>query len=240
MKLKGRRAIVTGGGSGYGKGIAAALVAAGAKVWITGRDSAKLARTAKTIGAKAIVADVTSGEDWDRVFREVGKVDVLVNNAGAGVKIGEVARQSDAEIAAAINVNLTGAIMGAARAARQMRERGKGGAIVNIASVCARYAWPGWSVYTAAKAGLLKFSHGLYTELRPYGVKVTCVMPSWGRTGFNRASGIVGASEDKHLAKQCMAPEELGAIVRGILEQPDHLSVPELVVQPLVQEIVPM
>ena len=240
MKLKGKRAVVTGGGSGYGRGIAAALVAAGAKVWITGRDGAKLARTAKAIGAKAIVADVTSGEDWDRVFREVGQVDVLVNNAGAGVRIDEVARQSDADIAAAISVNLTGAIMGCARAARQMSERGKGGAIVNIASVCAQHAWPGWSVYSAAKAGLLKFSHGLYTELRPHGVRVTCVIPSWGQTDFNRAAGIAGASEDRNLAKRCTAPGELGAIVRGILEQPDHLAVPELTVLPLVQDIVPM
>ena len=240
MKLKGKRVVVTGGGSGYGRGIAASLVAAGAKVWITGRDGAKLARVAKAIGATPIVADVTSGEDWDRVFREVGRVDVLVNNAGGGVKIDEVARQTDADIAAAIALNLTGAIMGSARAARQMSGRGKGGAIVNVSSVCARHAWPGWSVYTAAKAGLLKFSHGLYAELRPHGVKVTCVIPSWGRTDFNRAAGITGASEDRKLAKKCIAPEELGAIVRGILEQPDHLAVPELTVQPMVQEIVPM
>ena len=240
MKLKGKKAVVTGGGSGYGAGIAAALVAAGAKVWITGRDAAKIERTAAAIGAKAIVADVTSGEDWDRVFREVGRVDVLVNNAGAGVRIDEVARQADADIAAAISVNLTGAIMGCARAARQMCGRGKGGAIVNVSSVCARHAWPGWSVYSAAKAGLLKFSHGLYTELRPHGVKVTCVIPSWGQTDFNRAAGIVGASEDRNLAKRCTAPEELGAIVRGVLEQPDHLAVPELTVLPMVQDIVPM
>ena len=239
MKLKGKKAVVTGGGSGYGAGIAAALVAAGAKVWITGRDETKLERTAKAIGATPIVADVTSGEDWDRVFAAVGEVDVLVNNAGAAIRIAETADQSDADITAAIAVNLTGAIMGAARAARVMRARGCG-AIVNISSVCAMYAWPGWSVYTAAKAGLLKFSHGLYAELRPHGVKVTCVMPSWGQTDFNRAAGITGASEDQTLATKCMEPSELGAIVRGILEQPDHLAVPELTVLPTVQNIVPM
>ena len=240
MKLKGKRAVVTGGGSGYGRGIAAALIAAGAKVWITGRDRTKLVRTAKAIGATPIVADVTSGDDWDRVFKTIGTVDVLVNNAGAGVRIDEVAKQSDAEIAAAIAVNLTGAILGCVRAARQMTSRGRGGAIVNVSSVCATHAWPGWSVYSAAKAGLLKFSHGLYTELRPRGVRVTCVIPSWGQTGFNRAAGIEGASEDRGLAKKCIAPEDLGEIVRGILEQPDRLAVPELTVQPMVQEIVPM
>ena len=240
MELKGRKVVVTGGGSGYGRGIAAALAAAGAKVWITGRDGAKLACAADDVGATPILADITRGEDWDRVFETVGAIDVLINNAGAGVRIADVAAQSDAEIAESIAVNLTGAIMGCARAAKAMKARGKGGAIVNVSSVCAQHAWPGWSVYTAAKAGLLKFSHGLYTELRPSGVRVTCVIPSWGRTDFNRAAGIVGASEDGTLAKQCIAPEELGAIVRGILEQPDHLAVPELTVQPMVQEICPM
>ena len=240
MELKDSKAIVTGGGSGYGRGIAASLVAAGAKVWITGRDRTKLVRTAKAIGATPIVADVTSGDDWDRVFKTVGRVDVLVNNAGAGVRIDEVAKQSDAEIAAAISVNLTGAIMGCARAARQMTAHGRGGAIVNVSSVCATHAWPGWSVYSAAKAGLLKFSHGLYAELRPRGVKVTCVIPSWGQTDFNRTAGIAGASEDRKLAKKCMAPDELGSIVRGILEQPDHLTVPEVTILPMVQDIVPM
>lgn len=240
MKLKGKRAVVTGGGSGYGRGIAAALVSAGARVWITGRDRAKLVRTAKAIGATPIVADVASGDDWDRVFKTVGTVDVLVNNAGAGVRIDEVAKQSDVEISSAIAVNLTGAVLGCARAARQMTARGKGGAIVNVSSVCATHAWPGWSVYSAAKAGLLRFSHGLYTELRPRGVRVTCVIPSWGQTGFNRAAGIEGASEDPRLAKKCIAPEDLGGIVRTILEQPDRLAVPELTVQPMVQDIVPM
>ena len=239
MNLKDKKAVVTGGGSGYGAGIAAALVAAGAKVWITGRDAAKLERTAAAIGATPIVADVTRGEDWDRVFAAVGEVDVLVNNAGAAIRIAETADQPDADIAAAIAVNLTGAIMGAARAAKGMRTRGRG-AIVNISSVCAQHAWPGWSVYTAAKAGLLKFSHALHTELRPHGVKVTCVIPSWGRTGFNRAAEISGASEDAALAKKCIAPEELGAIVRDILAQPDHLTVPEVTVQPMVQDICPM
>ena len=221
MNLKDKRAVVTGGGSGYGAGIAAALVAAGAKVWITGRDAAKIERTAADIGATPIAADVTRGEDWDRVFAAVGEVDVLVNNAGAAIRIAETADQPDADIAAAIAVNLTGAI-------------------VNISSVCALHAWPGWSVYTAAKAGLLKFSHALHTELRPHGVKVTCVIPSWGRTAFNRAADISGAAEDAALAEKCIAPAELGAIVRGILEQPDHLTVPEVTVQPMVQDICPM
>ena len=239
MEMKGMKAVVTGGGSGYGKGIAAAMVRARAEVWITGRNREKLEDAAREIGAKAIVADVTSGADWDRVFAAAGGVDVLVNNAGFGGRIAPLTEQDDAGIAAVIAANLTGAILGSARAARLMAPRGKG-VIVNISSVCAIHAWPGWSVYTAAKAGLLKFSHALHTEMRPQGVKVTCVIPSWGQTDFNRAAGISGASEDPSLAAKCMSPEQMGEFVLGLIRLPAELTVPEVTIQPMVQDIVPM
>ena len=239
MEIKGAKAIVTGGGSGYGKGIAAALASAGAEVWITGRNREKLLAAAEEIGAKAFVADASRGEDWDRLLSEVGDVDILVNNAGFGGKIAPLAELDDADIAAVIATNLTGAILGSARVAKGMAERRRG-VIVNIASVCALHAWPGWSVYTAAKAGLLKFSHALHTEMRPYGVRVSCLIPSWGQTDFNRAAGVSGASEDPKLAKECISPPELGKIVADLVALPDHLAVPELVVQPMIQEIIPM
>lgn len=239
MEIKGAKAIVTGGGSGYGKGIAAALAAAGAEVYITGRNREKLFAAAGEIGARAFVADASCGEDWERLLAEVGDVDILVNNAGFAGKVAPLAEQDDADIAAVIATNLTGAIMGSARVAKGMSKR-RHGVIVNVSSVCALHAWPGWSVYTAAKAGLLKFSRALHTEMRPYGVRVSCLIPSWGQTGFNRAAGISGASEDPKLAKECIAPSELGKIVADLITLPDHLAVPELVVQPMVQEIIPM
>ena len=239
MEIKGAKAVVTGGGSGYGKGIAAALAAAGADVWITGRNREKLSAAADEIGARAFVADASNGGDWDRLLAETGDLDVLVNNAGFGGKIAPLVEQDDADIAAVIATNLTGAIIGSARVAKGMAKRRRG-VIVNISSVCALHAWPGWSVYTAAKAGLLKFSHALHTEMRPYGVRVFCLIPSWGQTDFNRAAGISGASEDPKLAKACIAPSELGKIVMDLIVLPDHLTVPELVVQPMIQEIIPM
>ncbi len=239
MEIKGAKAIVTGGSSGYGKGIAAALAAAGAEVWITGRNREKLFTAAGEIGARAFVADASRGEDWDRLLLEVGVVDILVNNAGFAGKIAPLMEQDDADIAAVIATNLTGAIMGASRVAKGMSARRRG-VVVNVSSVCALHAWPGWSVYTAAKAGLLKFSRALHTEMRPYGVRVLCLIPSWGQTGFNQAAGISGASEDPKLANECILPSELGKIVADLVTLPDHLTVPELVVQPMIQEIIPM
>ena len=239
MELNHAKALVTGGSDGYGRGIAKALKNAGAEVWITGRNAEKLAKTAAELGVHAIQADVTSGSDWDRVMSETGALDILVNNAGNSGRIAPVSEQTDEDIIRTVNINLTGAILGCRRAGVLMAERRRG-IIINISSVCALYAWPAWSVYTAAKAGLSKFSHGLYTELRPFGVHVTCVTPSWGQTGFNRAANISGASEKPELAAQCIAPEELGAVIRSVIEQPDHLAVPDITVQPMIQDISPM
>ncbi len=239
MQLKNAKVLVTGGSDGYGRGIAAVLKNAGAEIWITGRNAAKLEKTAQELGVRTIQADASSGADWDRVMRETGDFDVLVNNAGFGGKIVPVAEQTDEDIIRTIGTNLTGVILGCRRAAAMMVRR-KRGIIINISSVCALYAWPAWSVYTAAKAGVAKFSHGLYTELRPYGVRVSCVTPSWGQTGFNHAANISGASENPELAAKCIAPEELGNIIKSIIEQPDHLAIPDVTVQPVIQDISPM
>ena len=239
MNLKNSNILVTGGSDGYGRGIAAVLAAAGARVTVTGRSDAKLEAVARELGVRAIRADVAIGADWDRVLAECGDLDALVNNAGGGGRIAPVSEQTDVEIEATVMTNLVGAMLGCRRAGAAMAKRGRG-TIVNVSSVCALYAWPGWSVYTAAKAGLAKFSHGLYTELRPHGVRVTCLTPSWGRTGFNKAAGISGASEDPAVAGKCTAPEELGALVKAVLETPDHLAIPDVVLQPMVQDISPM
>lgn len=239
MEISNTTIIVTGGSEGYGKGIAKILKNSGATVWITGRNAQKLADTAKSLGVNWLAADVTNGEDWDRLFKAAGCPDVLINNAGAGGKIAPVSEQSDEEIIRTINVNLTGTILGCRRAANLMCSRRKG-IIINISSVCALYAWPEWSVYTAAKAGIAKFSHGLYTELRPYGVRVSCVTPSWGQTNFNTAANISGASENPELAEKCTSPEELGEIIRQIILQPDHLAIPDITIQPMIQDISPM
>lgn len=237
--MNNKVAIVTGGGSGFGMGIAAELVKRGAKVFITGRNGDKLRNAAKLTGAIAIQADVTNPADWDRVFAEAGNVDILVNNAGAGIKITPLAEQTDEEITASIMTNLTGAILGSKRAAKLMSAK-KSGSIVNISSVCALYAWPGWSVYTAAKAGLSKFSHALHCEMRPFGVRVFNVTPSWGQTNFNISSGIKGASEDDKLMDKCISPAEIGRLVCDLLETPGHLAIPDVTLQPMIQDICPM
>ena len=116
MDLKGAKILVTGGSDGYGRGIAGVLAGAGAEVWVTGRNKAKLAAVEHERHVHAIQADAASGSDWDRVMTEIGDFDVLVNNAGFGGEIVPVAEQSDEDIVKTINTNLTGAILGCRRA----------------------------------------------------------------------------------------------------------------------------
>lgn len=228
--------IVTGGSSGYGAGIAEAFVKAGARVWITGRDSARLTETARRIEATPFIADVADGEAWDRLMAEViaqtGRLDALINNAGEGVSIGPASDQADAAITQSLASNLTGAMLGCRRAAAIMQKQ-RSGLIVNIGSACSTHAWPGWSVYSAAKAGLLMFTRCLLTELRPHGVRVTSVLPSWGQTEFTNAAHL--PPRDPAVLAQCISPADIGQLLVQIAQMPAHLVTEEFKLWPMVQ-----
>lgn len=237
MDCSGKIAVVTGGGTGYGYGMAQALKARGARVWITGRRREVLEKAAAELQVDYLPADVGSPADWDRLFAAVGpRLDILVNNAGGGIKIAPLTEQDDAEILQSLHSNLLGAILGCKRAAQRMKTA-RSGLIVNVSSICAHYGWPNFSVYTAAKAGLDKFSRTLYTELRPYNIRVTVVTPSWGSTEFSRAAGLPEAAPAA--AAKMMSPAEMGRLIVRLCEFPEHLVFPEVMVQPLEQEIVP-
>ncbi len=236
--------LITGGAKGYGAGIATALNQAGAKVWITGRDERALNAVAEQLNVQAIRADVTQPADWDQVFKTVlqadGRLDVLVNNAGGGIRIAPMTAQTDESIEQIVALNLTGALYGCRRAATVMTAQ-KSGLIINISSGCALHAWPGWGPYSGAKAGLNQFSHCLYTELREAGVRVTTITPYWGATGFVSAADIQGhPAGEPEIRKQTMQPEDMGQLVLDVCRTPAHLVIPDITVQPLIQQIEPM
>ena len=243
-KVKDAVAIVTGGSKGYGAGIAGVLKDNGARVWITGRNRNALEATANRLGVKSVAADVASSSDWDRVFEAVlgegGRLDILVNNAGGGGRIAPMTQLTDEKIAEIVAVNLTGHLFGSRRAAEVMQKQ-KSGIIINISSVCATYAWPGWGPYSAAKAGINQFGHCLYTELREAGIRVTTITPSWGATDFVAAADIEGhPAAESDIRKKIMQPEEMGQLVLNVCSMPDHLVLPDITTQPLVQQIEPM
>lgn len=241
LQLDGKTALVTGGSKGYGRGIAAALRAAGAHVYITGRDEGALTHAQREHDLIPIRADVTSTTDWDRVVSRIlgesSRIDILVNNAGGGVRIASTAEQTDTSIEAAIALNLTSVLYACRRIAPIMRSQ-KSGIIVNISSSVAHHAWPEWGIYGAAKAGVNQFAKSLYLELRAHGVRVTTVSPSWGATEFTDAAGL--GARDAATLERCIKPAELGRIVTEVCSLPPHLCVQETIVWPTIQEVNPL
>ena len=239
--LQGKIALVTGGAKGFVLGIAQSLAEAGALVWITGRDQAALDQASRGNALNAIRADATSPADWDRVLEVItqnaGRLDILVNNAGGGVKIAATEDQTDEAINEAIALNLNSVIYGCRRVVPIMRKQGSG-IIVNIGSVAGHHAWPTWGIYGAAKAGLNHFSKSLYLELRPHGVRVTTITPSWGATTFTDAAGL-GPRDAETLAK-CIKPAEIGQLVADVCALPPHLCIQETILWPMVQEVSPL
>ena len=229
--------VITGASSGYGKATAKAFKNNGDTVIMVARNFEKLESARKEIGGDlAISMDVTKPEDWDMLAKTVkerfGRLDILVNNAGGGIAIKEVADQSIDEIDAVIKLNLNSVIYGC-RAFAGMMQAQKNGTMINISSVCARQCWPTWSVYAAAKAGVLNFSKGMYLEMQPYNVRVTCVVPSSASTGFQSACGI-GETTDKLL------PEDIAQTVLYVANLPQRAVVEDITVWGIDKQVNPL
>lgn len=232
-----RIVLITGASSGYGKATAKAFKDTGDIVIMAARNFDKLeSARAEVCGDLAIKMDVTKSDDWDNVVdiikHKYGKLDILINNAGGGVAIKNVSEFSTEEIDDTIALNLNSVIYGC-RAFSNMFMEQKSGTVINISSVCARQCWPTWSVYAAAKAGVLNFSKGFYLEMQPYNVRVSCVVPSSASTGFQSACGI-GKTQDKLL------PEDIADTVLYIANLPQRAVVEDVTVWGIDKEICPL
>lgn len=189
FRLDGQFAVVTGGARGIGRAAAEALVAAGARVVIADRDVDEAKKAAAAIGnADAHALDVTSEADVDRFFDwlagETGRIDVLVNNAGASIRKPSVAL-SKAEWDAVIAVNQSAVFLCSRAAARHMLPR-KSGAIVNVASIMGFSGgglYPNIS-YQASKGAVVNMTRAFAIEWARDGIRVNAVAPAWVRTGF--------------------------------------------------------
>jgi NAD(P)-dependent dehydrogenase (short-subunit alcohol dehydrogenase family) len=189
--------IITGGSSGFGLEAARLLIEMGAKVVITGRDPERLAGAEASLGAPekllAVRADVTVTDDWRRLIdaatARFGVPDVLVNNAGAAIKIAPVEDMNDNEIRQILETNLLGVIIGCRETMGAMKLRGSG-LIVNVTSGCCFRSWASWAVYTAAKGGLVGFTKCLCKEMLEWGGRASLFIPGAARTNFCPAAGI--------------------------------------------------
>jgi NAD(P)-dependent dehydrogenase (short-subunit alcohol dehydrogenase family) len=216
--LSGRIAAVTGGARGIGDAIAARLLGDGATVFSLD----KMAPTEPRDGLIYLEADVTDPGSVAAAFKAIddraGRIDILVNNAGIQ-RVGLVGKVSFADWSAVLATHLNGFFLCASEAVPRMIARGKGGAIVGIASSAAFVGLPGRGAYCAAKAGILGLVRALSTEVASAGIRVNAVAPGFTRTKFIEQGLADGSLQEDWMVarvpmKRLAAAEEIANIVR--------------------------
>ena len=225
MKLDNAKALVTGGSEGIGRGIAAALIAKGADVVITGRDEETLRRTADEIGAGFIAGDVGVEADAVRTVDEFvdrhGRIDILVNNAGFGIFAPLVETRLE-DLEAVFRTNVYGAFLMGREAAKHFIRQGSGH-LINIASTSGVRGGPGSTAYSASKFALRGMTECWRNELRRHDVRVMLINPSEVQTGFFAKVG-----REQETSPKKLRPQEIADAVVGVLEIDDRGFVPEL------------
>jgi len=185
--LRDKTALITGGGSGIGRAISTELAELGAQVCIHYFSSAESANTlaeqirSKDGSAFTVGADLTSEEEIDRLFIELGKrfdgLDILINNAGDLVARYSLEEMSYEFYRKVLAVNLDSMMLVTRKAIPLMKNRG-GASIVNLASLAGRKGGHGGSlIYATAKGAVLTFTRALSTELAPFGIRVNALAP---------------------------------------------------------------
>ena len=194
FSVAGKVALITGASSGFGRHFATVLAREGAKVGLAARrldalDSvAQEIRSAGGIAAtvKLDVADVaTIAPAVAALERELGRIDVLVNNSGTSV-VKPLLDQTEQDWDAVVDVNLKGAFFVASEVARRMRDDGRGGSIVNIESILSFRQTGHIPGYVASKAGLTQLTKTMALELARYDIRVNGIAPGYFSTDINR------------------------------------------------------
>ncbi len=193
MKLAGKTALVTGGGTGIGAAITERFIAEGAKVCITGRREERLAETAARFPSGSVLGcagDVSVYADVKRMVAATvdfgGQIDILVNNAASDV-YGFIKDLDPADWQRVLDVNLTGPFMLIKESLPHMIENG-GGSIINVASIGGIRCMPGSPAYGTSKAGLIHLTKAVALDYGPYKVRCNVVCPGATRTEMFEAT----------------------------------------------------
>ena len=240
-KLSGKVALITGGATGIGKGIASSFIDEGARVVIASRNYNNLEDAAKELSVNSnkvsIVQTDVCIEDqvvnmFDYTMREFGQLDILVNNSGifSGGSIDALSLETWCNV---INVNLTGSFLCTREAMKIMKPQ-RFGRIINIGSISAQTPRMNSAAYTASKHGIIGLTKSTALEGRPFGVIASCLHPGNVDTqihhGFDQAKDSLNSEEEP-----MMAPENVAEAVLTMATLPDNVNMLEAIMLPVDQ-----
>jgi 3-oxoacyl-[acyl-carrier protein] reductase len=185
MRLEGKVAVVTGGGSGFGEGIVKKFVAEGAKVLIADRDEANAERVAAATGARWVRADVANAADvramLDAARDAFGGLHILVDNAGVGHLPQALEELPEDEFDRIVAVNMKAIYLAAKEIVPRFKAQ-KHGVILNIASTAGVSPRPRLAWYNASKGWVITATRAMAVELAPFGIRVNALNPVAGET----------------------------------------------------------
>jgi NADP-dependent 3-hydroxy acid dehydrogenase YdfG len=237
--LQGQVAIITGASQGIGQAIARHLAPLGIHLALCARNIQKLTELSRELAVKhpdiqtlPLPCDVRDPAQVEYAVTEaknrLGKVNILINNAGVAAKIGLLQEMSVAEIDRTIDTNLKGSIY-FMRMVLPLMVQQNGGIILNINSIAGKTAYPFWSVYDASKFGLHAITEAVAEEQRGNNIKVIGVYPGAVDTAIWQ-----GLQMDDGPRKEGMLdPEHVAEAIVYILNQPQNVFIRDLTIAPL-------
>jgi 3alpha(or 20beta)-hydroxysteroid dehydrogenase len=231
-RLTGKTVLITGGARGQGAAHAERLAREQATVFacdVLHDEGAALAERLRGEGLDVTYRDldVTEATAWQALCREIGRVDVLINNAGI-IYVAPISEQARGAWDATLAVNLTGAMLGIQAVVPGMRSRG--GSVINIASIFGVVGAPGYAAYCASKAGLIALTKVAALELAGDNIRVNAIVPGGVSTPRNEHAKEGGVIPDTPLRRRAHPSEISGAVVFLASEDSSFVTGSELVV----------
>lgn len=226
--LTGKRALVTGGGSGIGKAIVLALARAGARVAVTDKNAEAAAAAATAAGESAISMplDVTDRTQTDRAFTRVvatfGGLDIVCANAGIS-SMHPVVDLTDAEWDANMAVNAKGVFLTNQAAVRRWLADKQPGVIINTASLAGKLGAPLLAHYSASKFAVVGFTQALAREVAKDGIRVNCVCPGFVRTSMQDRE-LVWEGRLRGMTPEAVRKEYVSLTPLGRIEEPEDVA----------------
>jgi meso-butanediol dehydrogenase / (S,S)-butanediol dehydrogenase / diacetyl reductase len=224
-ELDGRVTVITGGGSGIGRGIASVLAREGADLVIADLDLGRAERVAAEVGGLALAHDVANWNSCvdmvDRVLAGRGRIDVLVNNAGVSKSV-PFHELDEAEWDRVNDVNAKGVFLTTRAVVPHMMRR-RSGSIISISSMVGKEAIPFFVHYSASKFAVIGLTQGLALELAPYDVNVNAVCPGVVRTPLWEPL-LDQLSENKQITRDEAWQEFVDGIPLGRPQEPEDIG----------------